>query len=537
MRLSGRVLLVLRSKHLSELSSLFQNRRFIKDPIHGVIQLNNLEARLIDSPLLIRLHGVKQLGFTYLVYPQAKHSRFEHSLGSMHTAGVIANTLLTNSESELRELLAKEHDKRLFVELFRISALLHDLGHLPYSHATEMAITKGIKEGLIEGKILEDYEFSLRKGLNLHEAITCRLIKNLIENVKIKGRLSLAIVEASLKVLCDEEAHGNWRDVYTDELINIVRSVISGKITDIDKIEYLVRDAYNTGAKFGLIDVERLLSSVKIKEINGKIRIVIPEKLLSNVEDLFYARYMMYKYVYLHHRVIATEVCYEKALKFIAKNWKKIKRSLSPLFQKSTPEFGDIFYSKKIFEWAYTKGILVDDSLIDYILKVAYTKANGDEKDWFEAILLRKKALNTVFKREVAFYSMLRKSFKDELGVDIDPAEAFKELYRHYGSYDSLEDAIANELAKIPGCTYLVRAIPPISADKEEPLYVYGDNVLERIDIVSPFISAIEKAGQAPTVFIYTRYKCADKNIVIRSFIDMISKLLHNRNRHLNDRI
>lgn len=473
----------------------------------------------------MRLHGIKQLGFTYLVYPQAKNSRFEHSIGSMHTAGLIADNIIKNSSEEIVDYMKSEYDKMLFKELFRLSALLHDLGHLPYSHVTENVMLKGLKEGWVDGKIVEDYEYSLSKKVGLHEAITCNLIKMLVRRFKKHKEFPIGIVEASLKVLCNDEVEGYWSEFYDEDLVNIVRNVISGRITDIDKIDYLVRDAYNTGAKFGLIDIERLINSVKITRINGKINLVIPAKLLSNVEDLYYARYMMFKYVYLHHRVIATEACYEKALKIVFESWNLIKRALTPILGKTTSSLGDIFSSKKIFDYAMAKGVLIDDSMIDYLLRVAYRFVDKEEKAWFEAIFHRKKVLKPLFKREAAFHTVLSRGLSNQNYKYNSPIDLLRSLYNKIGNAELLEEQILKELQKSFDCEFVVKVIPPISSSREELPLVDVDGFVEKIDLVSPFIYAIEKSGEAPTIFIYTRKECKDRFSVIQKFVDVLIKL------------
>lgn len=515
----------MKSKSRQGIADWLRNKTFIKDPIHGVIYLNYLEAKIVDSPIFLRLHGIKQLGFTFFVYPQAKHSRFEHSLGSMHTAGLIADSLVKNSRDELAEIVGSELDNLMFKELFRLSALLHDIGHLPYSHATEAVLIKGIKEGWVNGRVIEDYEYAVSRNLGLHEAITCNLIKLLVEKLKKTGKYPAGMIEAALKVLCDDEVYGYWRDFFAEEVISIVRSVISGKITDIDKIDYLVRDAYNTGAKFGLIDIERLVSSIKAKRINNKLKIIIPAKLLPNVEDLYYARYMMFKYVYLHHRVIATEVCYEKALKFVFDNWSVIRKALTPMLGRTVPEAGDLFSSKKIFDYAFTKGVLVNDSLVDYLLKTAYRISSPEEKQWFDAIFLRKKTLKPIFKREATFTTVFSRIAERKGLRHKNSTELLKELYHKYKDIEFLEKTVSEELAKSLDCELMVKIIPPISSLKEELPLVDVDGLTVSIDYVSPFISSIEKASESPTIFVYTRGDCQDNIKIVEQLVNVLIKL------------
>ena len=102
--------------------------KIIIDPVHGDIGLSKLETELIDTPTFQRLRRIKQLGFAYTVYPNARHSRFEHSLGVMHIMGRILESL----RSKDNDAISDEHVRKL-----RIAALLHDIGHYPYSHLME----------------------------------------------------------------------------------------------------------------------------------------------------------------------------------------------------------------------------------------------------------------------------------------------------------------------------------------------------------------------------------------------------------------
>jgi len=517
----------LRSANSASSATWFRSKTFIKDPVHGVIHLNNLESELVDSPLFMRLQGIKQLGFTYLVYPQAKHTRFEHSLGSMHAAGIIAETLLKSLEEDLGKELSKKSERQLFVELFRLSALLHDIGHFPYSHATEGVLVRGIREGWVDGKVLADYEYSISKKISLHEAVTCNLIKLLVERYKKRDSFPAALIEASLKVLCDDEVSGSWSELYSDDVIGIVRSVISGRITDIDKIDYLVRDAYNTGAKFGVIDIERLLSSVKLTEVSNQVKLVIPSKLLSNVEDLYYARYMMFKYVYLHHRVLATEACYEKALQLVFKRWEKLRKSFTPLLGRTPSSLGDFFSSTKIFDLAYSKGLLFDDSVVDYLLKVAYRESDASERPWFEAIYLRKKVLRPLFKRETVLRTMYYKNYCSADRSCEDFGEMLKRLYSKYNDSQALESEISGELRGVLGCDLVVKVAPPLSSGEGELPLVDVDGMLESVDKVSPFVFAVERAGEAPTIFVYAKRECKRAD-ALEALVRVLVKLASN---------
>lgn len=220
--------------------------KIIKDVIYKYIRINENEQKLIDSPELQRLRRIRQLPFSYLVYPGANHTRFEHSLGVMHVAGKIAEKL------------------NLDVQKFRIAGLLHDIGHGPFSHLSEMFLSSIGEEGKHEKIVWKVLKGELGKILN-SIGYSKKEIYNLIIG---KGKFS---------------------------------EIISGGI-DADRIDYLQRDAYYTGSASGRINAEYIINLME--KFRGKI--VIPEKGLLTAEEILLARYMMRNNVYLHHTTLIT---------------------------------------------------------------------------------------------------------------------------------------------------------------------------------------------------------------------------------------
>lgn len=217
----------------------------IRDAIHGSIEFNALEEKIIGSPLVQRLHFVKQLGTAYLVFPSAQHTRFEHSIGAMHLTGSLCRRLGIDEAKS---------------ELLRISALLHDVGHGSFAHDTE-----GIMMRLT--------------GVN-HEKRGLELVKKspLADEIEAEG---LSFKE--LGRLMEGEGLGS---MLTSEL-------------GTDRIDYLMRDAYFTGVAYSLIDADRLLHSMAVKE--G--RVYVTEKGRLAAESLLVSRYFMFNVVYYHPTV------------------------------------------------------------------------------------------------------------------------------------------------------------------------------------------------------------------------------------------
>ncbi len=232
--------------------------KVIRDSIHGDIRLMEHEIKIVDTPEFQRLRRIKQLGMTYLVYPSANHTRFEHSLGVMHIAGRIAKKLGLEEEEN---------------NLIRLAALLHDIGHCPLSHSSE--------------RLLLTY-------LNTtHEA----LAKEIILNSKIKDILrDYGYSEKEvIKILEGKRGY--------------LSKIISSSL-DADRMDYLVRDAHHTGVAYGIIDLDRIITTIEIK----KNMLVVEHGGLHAVEALLVARFLMMPTVYLHHTSRIADAMFLKAM-------------------------------------------------------------------------------------------------------------------------------------------------------------------------------------------------------------------------------
>ena len=240
----------------------------IRDPLWSNIRLDPLALRLVDTPAFQRLRYVRQLGLAYLVYPGATHSRFEHALGAYHLA---RNTLSLLGERDLLvDLPARECD------VVRAAALLHDVGHYPVSHALEEI------------------------GALHHEEVARPLI--------LEGAVAEALAEA-----LGADAPAQVFALIRGESRSPLQGLISGAL-DLDKIEYLKRDAFMCGVTYGEIDVDRLTHSLVIVDDpeTGTRRIGIREKGLAALEALLFAKYQMYRNVYWHHAVRSATAMYKR---------------------------------------------------------------------------------------------------------------------------------------------------------------------------------------------------------------------------------
>ena len=275
----------------------------IRDPIYGFIPYNEWEREIIDHPAFQRLRRIKQLALTDMVYPGATHTRFEHSLGVMHLATLMYEAII---EKDLKILVDhfgyNESGIKKDKQLIRLATLLHDVGHGPFSHATEevMPINK------ITGKSYE------------HEDFTCEIIrkefKNVIENHKeninydFNADTVAALIEGNAEIL---KAKLFWRELISSQL-------------DADRCDYLLRDSYHIGVKYGIYDYQRLVKTIALgfdKETND-IVIGVEEGGWHVAEALVIARYQMFTQVYFHKTRRAYDFHLQKAIACVQKNGK-----------------------------------------------------------------------------------------------------------------------------------------------------------------------------------------------------------------------
>lgn len=237
----------------------------ITDPIHKYIRFTEVEKKIIDTEVFQRLRKIRQLAGAHLVYPSAQHTRFEHSIGAMHLAGFAAQTLLDKGYIECKE----------DVESLRIAALLHDIGHGPFSHLFE--------EVLLQNKS------NTKKKIN-HEIIGKKIIKETII-IDILGQYGYDPDYVS------KLSFGETQNIFYNE-------IIAGSLS-ADIMDYLPRDSFFTGTEYGKVDYYRLISSFEVLS-NGHLG--INKSAVNSLESMLISRYQMFKAVYFHKTVRAGEV-------------------------------------------------------------------------------------------------------------------------------------------------------------------------------------------------------------------------------------
>lgn len=239
-------------------------RAAFRDPIHGFIQADELETALINSRPLQRLRWIRQLGMAYLVFPGAEHSRFSHVLGVMHLAGRVYDAIAGASDG-LLDTAPGSRDRRLV----RAAALLHDIGHPPFSHSAEELFEEPIH----------------------HEEMTCRLI----------AADEIGAIFARLGDGIDGDEVSRILTAPRDARERLLSHIVAGEL-DVDKMDYLLRDSLYCGVQYGSYDLDRLLHTMLPIEdpATGDWGLGVEEGGVHALEALVMARYYMFTQVYFN---------------------------------------------------------------------------------------------------------------------------------------------------------------------------------------------------------------------------------------------
>jgi uncharacterized protein len=242
----------------------------IRDPLWDNIRLEPEAMACVETAAIQRLRYVRQLGHAFLVYPGATHTRFEHALGAYH----LARRSLTILDDR-GDLESVDDEERLAV---RLAALLHDIGHYPFSHALEEA------------------------GFPDHEALGAE-------------RLALGELGDVLRALGGVELISRIAALIQGRSTSPLAGLVSGSL-DLDKIDYLSRDARMCGVPYGVVDVDRLLASLVLVDGGDEpAEIGVHEKGVSALESLLFAKYQMYRNVYWHHAVRSATCMFKRAVR------------------------------------------------------------------------------------------------------------------------------------------------------------------------------------------------------------------------------
>ena len=314
----------------------------IFDDIYRLVEFNETEKKIIDSPLFQRLRRIKQLGLAHLVFPGAMHTRFSHSIGTLAVAQRVVKALC----------LGKDEEKKL-----RIAALLHDVGHFPLSHTIEKVYSDERKILLKEFQKKKMFPektsdqptrmpFPPPEGVKLHEEMSANMIKNsgitsILKDVNLfPGEISSIVIGQ----------HEN----------NLFNQLMHSEV-DIDQMDYLVRDAKNSGITYGVCDIDYIISNMEGREYKNGNVLFYRFKALRALEHFLMSRYFYF-----------TQILYHKTRSIIEHSAQKvyyaaIKGQLT-VDDLIVPSYGAMVNLNKSSEW-----LKYDDNYFEKIVNIVAT--------------------------------------------------------------------------------------------------------------------------------------------------------------------
>lgn len=253
------------------------DRKVIYDNIHGQITLNRVESRILETPYYQRLRWIRQLGFSFYIFPGATHTRHAHTLGVLHMMDQVLRSIgLATTEEKLFN--PKIHDeKTTFHRTMRLAAMLHDIGTFPFSHTTELAYINHWKQ---------QQKHKKTKYVANHEVLG----SHIIENTNFPDGITRILKEEGIdpyqlsKIIAGESDH-------------FIANQLMHSDIDSDRMDYLMRDAYHTGVRLGVYDNNLLLKNLTTTTHNGQQVMCIKEDAIHIVESFLTSRYFWYSQI------------------------------------------------------------------------------------------------------------------------------------------------------------------------------------------------------------------------------------------------
>lgn len=348
-------------------SELFGTPRYlVMDPIHGGISFFDHEKKILDHPLCQRMRHIKQNDILQFVFPGATHTRFEHCLGTMHVAGRIFKSMIRNYLANMGhlELTKKQIDSIQYCYgCLRLAALLHDVGHMPFSHqfeeskaGQELLKNPSIANTLWAGDLIN--LINCVPELLRHEHYSIRVAYEILNYAKNSGDFPfepndvIGMMEDGFpspsKIFCESAVSTlsilskvpNIVKSFSSDKVGLAirelfKDIVSGEI-DADKMDYLLRDSYFSGCNYGLYNIDHLTQNICVgfdmDPSEPWVGIALNKKGLGALEDFVQSRFRMYLQVYGHKTVVGFKWLLREAVAEILKdNEQYIKKALTDM--------------------------------------------------------------------------------------------------------------------------------------------------------------------------------------------------------------
>lgn len=310
-------------------------KKVIFDNIHGYITLNRVETRILETLYYQRLRWIRQLGFSFYIFPGATHTRHAHALGVSHVMDRILRSLgLATSDEKLFDPKARD-ERTTFHRTMRLAAMMHDIGTFPFSHSIEMAYINHWRNQSQIGK---------PKYTANHEVLGSHIILN----TDFEGGITRILKDEGIDpVELSKIIAGNSENVLANQLMHAD--------VDADRMDYLIRDAQHTGVKIGLFDLDFLVRSLRVHKDGDKDMLCIHEDGINVVDSFLVARYFWYSQIIHEGAGYKFDLLAAKICEYFLEN--KLSYSFDNLMEKVSVNpyeyftFNDSYFMAKLHEY------------------------------------------------------------------------------------------------------------------------------------------------------------------------------------------
>ncbi len=271
----------------------------IRDILHGAIELRKEELPIVDSAAFQRLRLIKQLGFSEHAFPSASHNRYMHSLGTLSTASKVFWSIFSKDSGKA---LPTETLQR-WSHAVRVAALLHDIGHGPLSHTTEMAMPR-VQKLQIPGKEKEPDRQATHEDYTLKILLDSSLTQHLNrcgEKDGFSAHHLASLIDPSIAI--EDDFFQERVDGAVIDFQPLFQQIISSEL-DADRMDYLRRDSLHAGVSYGQFDADWLISSLRFHIHEQKAHLCLEHRALYAFEDFLISRFHMFLMVYFHHKSV-----------------------------------------------------------------------------------------------------------------------------------------------------------------------------------------------------------------------------------------